>query len=71
MSDLARLIGMIQERMQREASEGVRAPREKSAYELGRLNGVQAGLDISIQLINEVVAEDEQSQTKAGRKRVG
>lgn len=68
MSDLARLIGLIKERMQQEAFDGVRAPRERTAYELGRLNGVQTGLDISIQLLNEVLAEDEQPKTKAGRK---
>jgi hypothetical protein len=68
MSDLARLIGLIQERMQLEAVQGIRTPREKTAFELGRLNGVQTGLDISLQLINEVLAEDEHPKTKAGRK---
>ncbi len=68
MSDLAKLIGMIQDRMNQEAVQGIRTPREKTAFELGRLNGVQSGLDISLQLINEVLAEDEQPTKKAGRK---
>lgn len=68
MSDLAILIGKITERMQLEAISGVQTPREKTAFELGRLNGVQTGLGISIQLINEVLAENDDPKPKAGRK---
>lgn len=58
MAAIEKLIGNLDARRIKEATEGLRVPRARDAYELGRLAGVQEGLGIAKQLINEVIGED-------------
>lgn len=60
MAALERFLDKLTKRTIQEAVEGVRKPRSKDAYELGRLGGVQEGLAIAKTLFEESVKEDEQ-----------
>lgn len=66
MASIEKLIGKLDARRITEASEGLRVPRARDAYELGRLSGVQEGLAIAKQLINEVIGED-QNEKPSGK----
>lgn len=60
MAAIEKIIGNIQSRKVKEAVDGLQRPLSKDAYELGRLAGIQQGLAISLEIVNEVIGEDEQ-----------
>lgn len=59
MAAIEKLIERLNVRRIKEATEGLRTPQGRDAYELGRLAGIQQGLTIAKQLIDEVIGEDE------------
>lgn len=58
MAAIEKLIEKLNVRRTREAVEGLRTPQGRDAYELGRLAGIQQGLTIAKQLVDEVIGED-------------
>jgi hypothetical protein len=71
MAAVEKIIGALEARKIKEAVDGLSRPLSKDAYELGRLSGIQQGLAIATQIINEAIGEDEQSQSTASRSRKG
>lgn len=65
MAAIEKYIGRLDERRIKEASEGLRTPQGRDAYELGRLAGIQQGLAIAKQLFNEVIGEDEHEKSSS------
>ena len=59
MAEFSRILKRLKERQVREATEGLRTPKSRDSFELGRLSGIQQGLAIAHQLIEEALAEDE------------
>jgi len=71
MAAVEKIIGAIEARKIKEAVDGISRPLTKDSYGLGRLSGIQEGLAIATQIINEVIGADEQSQPTASRSRKG
>lgn len=71
MAAIEKLIGRLNDRRVKEATEGLRVPQGRDAYELGRLAGIQQGLTIAKQLVDEVIGEDKDDNppSKAGSRR--
>jgi hypothetical protein len=70
MAAIEKVIDRLTKRKIQEAVDGVTRPLSKDAFELGRLSGIQHGLGIAQQIIQEALNEDEsQSTTTASRKR--
>jgi hypothetical protein len=65
MAAVERFIDSLKRRKILEAVDGLSRPMTKDAYELGRLSGIQQGLAIAEQLINEAIGEDEQTSKKS------
>lgn len=69
MAAVELLIGKLAERKIREAVEGLKTPRNRDAYELGRLAGVQQGLAIAQELLDEAIGEDENAEEQQPTRR--
>lgn len=66
MAAVEKIIASLKRRKVEEAVNGLERPITKDAFELGRLCGIQHGLAIAEQLVNEALSEDEQNkQTRA------
>lgn len=63
MSAVEKAIGLLKTRRVTEAVEGLTRPQGKDSFELGRLSGIQAGLAIALQVLDEVLGEDDKEQT--------
>ena len=64
MAAVERIIESLKRRKISEAVEGLSRPLTKDTFELGRLCGVQQGLAIAEQIVNEAIGEDEQPSPK-------
>jgi hypothetical protein len=60
MAAVEKFLGRLKKEKVNQAVEGLRAPRSKDSYELGRLAGIQEGLSLAEQLLSESIKEDEQ-----------
>ena len=68
MAAVEKIIDSLEKQRIKEAVEGLARPITKDAYELGRLAGIQHGLSIAKNIVNEVIGDDEDSKKPAVRK---
>ena len=59
MGGLEYIVNTIKQRQQRVAVEGLMKPRDKTAYELGRLSGILEGMEEVIGMIDKTLRDDE------------
>lgn len=71
MAAVEKIIGRLSERKVIEAVDGLKVPRNRDAFELGRLVGIQHGLTIAQSIVEEAIGEDEndEERTPAHRKK--
>lgn len=69
MAEFSKVIQRLRDRKIKEAVEGLRIPNSRDAFELGRLSGIQHGLLIAEQLVEEALNEDDDTEKPAVRRR--
>lgn len=68
MAQLESFIARLRKEMTESAISGLRTPKTRDAFELGRLHGYQVGLAKAEELLNDILRESDERTAKPGRK---
>jgi hypothetical protein len=70
MAAIETILRRLTEAIPNAAVEGLARPQSRDAFELGRLSGIQQGLALAKQIVEEALKDEQSSEEGNARKRI-